>query len=82
MGVYNTIMIPCPKCGKEIECQTKSGDCCLANYTLENAPDQDILDVNRHNPTDCYHEGCDCKNISVEFDWINGKAVNRRVVSA
>lgn len=53
MGVYDSINIPCPKCGKRQEAQSKSGDCILAIYEIENAPADVLADVNRHAPFTC-----------------------------
>lgn len=38
MGMFDSVDIICPHCGKETECQTKSGPCMLRRYTLDNAP--------------------------------------------
>jgi hypothetical protein len=80
MGVYNTILVECPKCHEILEFQTKSGSCCLKTFSLQDAPDHDMLDVNRHAPTDCYNDNCNAKNIHVNFDYKDGKAINRTVV--
>lgn len=53
MGVYDSVWVNCPKCGTENEFQTKSGDCLLENYNLENCPDDVLADVNRHSPCKC-----------------------------
>jgi endogenous inhibitor of DNA gyrase (YacG/DUF329 family) len=53
MGMYDIVMVPCPTCGERIESQSKSGDCVLATYRLEDAPDAVLLDVNRHAPFVC-----------------------------
>lgn len=53
MGMYDSVMVKCPKCGEEQEFQTKSGDCFLDVYTLEDCPDDVMVDVNRHSPYDC-----------------------------
>jgi hypothetical protein len=53
MGMYDTIMVPCPKCDVRAGFQTKSGPCTLATYALEDAPDDVLLDVNRHAPMHC-----------------------------
>lgn len=37
MGSYDTVSVKC-LCGKEIEFQTKSGDCTFQAYTLKEAP--------------------------------------------
>lgn len=53
MGMYDTVMVPCPQCGKRAEFQSKSGECHLETYSLDDAPDDVLLDVNRHAPMDC-----------------------------
>ena len=69
MGMYDTIMANCPKCGEEHEFQSKSGDCFLRIYTLENCPDDVMRDANRHSPNKC-----DCGAI-FEIDIKNRKAI-------
>lgn len=56
MGMYDSVWVNCPKCETENEFQTKSGECLLENYTLENCPDDALANVNRHSP---FH--CDCR---------------------
>jgi RNase P subunit RPR2 len=53
MGMYDSVMVNCPQCGKEHEFQSKSGDCLLEVYTLENCPDDVMANVNRHSPCKC-----------------------------
>jgi hypothetical protein len=53
MGMFDTVLVPCPECGTEEEFQTKSGDCLLATYTLEEAPPDVLGDINRHAPATC-----------------------------
>ena len=53
--MYDSVWVKCPKCETENEFQTKSGECFLENYTLENCPDDALANVNRHSP--CH---CDC----------------------
>lgn len=53
MGLYDTVMVPCPKCGHEEEFQSKGGACALDKYTLANAPADVLSDVNRHSPARC-----------------------------
>jgi hypothetical protein len=53
MGMYDTVMVPCPKCGTKSEFQSKSGDCTLAVYELNEAPNDVLLDINRHAPATC-----------------------------
>jgi hypothetical protein len=42
MGVYDTVFVPCPKCGQLYEAQSKSGRCLLNEYSFVDAP-EDVL---------------------------------------
>ena len=54
MGLYDSVMVKCPKCGEEKnEFQSKSGECLLDVYTLENCPNDVMVNVNRHSPCKC-----------------------------
>jgi len=53
MGVFDSVMVPCPKCGQREEFQSKSGPCALAVYNLEDAPDSVLMNINRHAPIAC-----------------------------
>lgn len=53
MGMYDTVMVRCPQCGVPAEFQSKSGICALATYSLDEAPDDVLRDVNRHAPATC-----------------------------
>ena len=57
MGMFDTVMVPCPTCGVQAEFQSKSGSCTLETYALDDAPDDVLLDVNRHAPVRC--QQCD-----------------------
>lgn len=57
MGMYDTVTVPCPTCGERAEFQSKSGDCKLETFTLEEASDDVLLGVNRHAPMRCYKCG-------------------------
>lgn len=63
MGMFDTVRVPCPKCGEVYEAQSKSGDCVLAIYdyptpgAAKPAPN-DVMDgVNRHAPFTCSNCG-------------------------
>lgn len=56
MGMFDTVMVPCPKCGERYAAQSKSGECDLSTYHLETCPSDALGDVNRHAPFVC--EGC------------------------
>ena len=53
MGVYDTVLVPCPICGTEAEFQSKSGPCRLTVYRLWEAPADVLANVNRHAPQTC-----------------------------
>ena len=53
MGCYDTVLVSCPRCGEVGYFQSKGGPCILADYTLENAPQDVLSDVNRHSPHEC-----------------------------
>ena len=44
MGMYDTLVTNCPKCGSRISFQSKAGDCSLAEYSIFNVPAQIALD--------------------------------------
>lgn len=68
MGCYDTVQLPCPKCGEIEYAQSKGGACTLKSYNLENAPEDVLSDVNRHSPFNCIQ----CKAI-FEVQEVNGK---------
>lgn len=53
MGCYDSVMVPCPKCGERSEFQSKSGECLCREYMLEDCPEEVLGDVNRHAPNIC-----------------------------
>lgn len=58
MGMYDRVYVPCPRCGKRAEFQSKSGPCDLDTYLLEDCPQAVLADVNRHAPATCDAPGC------------------------
>jgi len=38
MGMFDSLYVDCPKCGKRIEFQSKAGRCHMDEYTLSNCP--------------------------------------------
>lgn len=38
MGMYDSIYCTCPYCNKDTELQSKSGECALDSYRLNNVP--------------------------------------------
>ena len=53
MGCYDTVEVHCPKCGEAHYFQSKSGDCSMAQYTLEECPPDVMQNINRHAPVTC-----------------------------
>ena len=53
MGMFDNVMVPCPECGVKEEFQSKSGECRLDCYELEDAPAEVLTDINRHSPYEC-----------------------------
>ena len=53
MGCYDEIKVPCPACGEIYWAQSKSGECEFAQYELNTAPEEVLVDVNRHAPFGC-----------------------------
>lgn len=53
MGCFDSVLVPCPRCGRKNEFQSKSGRCCLDVYELADAPSDVLKDVNRHAPCEC-----------------------------
>lgn len=51
--MYDSVWVECPKCKTENEFQSKSGDCSLDHYTLENCPNDVLANINRHSPIVC-----------------------------
>lgn len=70
MGMYDSVNVPCPKCGNLSEFQSKGGCCLLRCYNLENCPDDVLSDVNRHAPNQC----------DICGDWFNVDIDNRKVI--
>ena len=53
MGCYDTVRVPCPKCGEVYYAQSKSGECELDEYTMKDTPEDVRYNVNRHAPFRC-----------------------------
>jgi len=46
MGMFDSFHIKCPKCGKELEFQSKSGACAMFNYRKSNLPPEVAVGIN------------------------------------
>lgn len=53
MGCYDTVRVPCPRCGERSDFQSKGGPCDLGVFDLECCPSDVLSDVNRHAPNTC-----------------------------
>ena len=53
MGTYDTVFLPCPKCGTKYDAQSKSGKCELETYELGQAPQVVMDGIHRHAPFSC-----------------------------
>lgn len=53
MGMYDTVNVPCPKCGKYHGFKSKSGSCELNEYNMEDVPPDVLEGVNRYAPVTC-----------------------------
>ena len=38
MGMFDSLIVQCPGCGKDVEFQSKAGDCLLKVYNLSSVP--------------------------------------------
>lgn len=69
MGMFDTIRVPCPKCGEKADFQTKGGECILGYYEMDEAPADAMSDVNRHSPHKC--EKCNTWfEVALDVEWI------------
>jgi ribosomal protein L37E len=66
MGCFDSVMVPCPRCGERSEFQSKSGECLLKTYDLEHCPPNVLADVNRHGPHECRRCGATYQ-VDVQF---------------
>lgn len=68
MGLFDVVLVPCPKCGKKYPAQSKGADMpMLECYELDDVPPQVLSDVNRHAPFTCDDEGCGTE-FTVEYE--------------
>lgn len=45
MGMFDSVIAKCPKCGDEIEFQSKSGDRSLRRYNINSVPPEIARDI-------------------------------------
>lgn len=46
MGMFDSVMVPCPKCTKLVEFQSKAGECNLSKYHVNSVPAEIAVDIN------------------------------------
>jgi hypothetical protein len=44
MGMFDSLYVDCPQCGKPIEFQSKVGDCACDDFDITNVPAEIALD--------------------------------------
>lgn len=45
MGMFDSVMVECPNCGRRVEFQTKAGSCSMEVYSLSTAPVELLTDI-------------------------------------
>lgn len=45
MGMFDSVIAVCPKCNKEVEFQSKAGECLLRNYSANSVPPDIAQDI-------------------------------------
>lgn len=45
MGMFDSVIAPCPKCGSEVEFQSKAGECELRRYHISSVPPEIANDL-------------------------------------
>jgi hypothetical protein len=63
MGLFDSVLAPCPHCGNRIEFQSKEGECCMNVYNIDAAPTEVLTDV-LNDPAYCRH----CEKWSALYD--------------
>ena len=72
MGMFDSVYAPCPKCGQELEWQSKAGPCILNGYNPSKVP----VEVARDITGELEHcSGCNLAYALVPFvqppDWVS-----------
>ena len=81
MGVYDSVSVPCPECGKAEFFQSKGSDSAACrSFPLAKCPEDVLSNINRHSPHKCAKCGCyfavDERTRTpikaAEADWVEG----------
>ena len=62
MGMFDSVFATCPTCDKEIEFQSKAGECRLKRYSINSVPPEIAVDISGHTET------CECGYI-LRINW-------------
>jgi len=46
MGMYDTVIFTCPKCGETLTDQSKAGQCLLREFPCDDVPTEIAVDLN------------------------------------
>lgn len=46
MGMFDSVWFKCPKCGNQVEKQSKAGECVLKNISPDDVPVDIAVDIN------------------------------------
>lgn len=62
MGMFDSVYVECPKCGKEVEFQSKAGDCELKRFHPDSVPPEVAVDLSGDS------QQCECgTTITLEY---------------
>lgn len=51
MGMYDSVVVNCPDCGKIVEFQSKAGKCEMETYSISSVPTEIALDLDMKKET-------------------------------
>lgn len=67
MGMFDELLLPCPKCGKQVYTQSKGGVCKLKKYIYPKAPD-DVISYIVNDKQECK---CGCVfKVKAKFELV------------
>jgi len=72
MGIFDSVYVTCPDCGKEHEIQSKAGDPYLNRFTLDTAPAVVLADINGAAVS------CDCGETLTVFSSVHAELRSSR----
>ena len=54
MGMFDRVYVDCPNCNRDVEFQSKAGDCYMLHFNLDDAPVKVLMDIIN------YPQECEC----------------------